>query len=118
MDMPERLTEIVEEFASAPREIVLEMLLELSLVEPVIAKRAELPRQSPYSPDESELRRHNVNDHAEARFLREFERRLGFALDIFEGVCAGEPIRDEVAVRIGCIRVVAGFQCGLQATTK
>jgi cysteine desulfuration protein SufE len=30
MDMPEKLAEIVEEFASAPREIVLEMLLEYS----------------------------------------------------------------------------------------
>ncbi len=30
MEMPERLAEIVEEFASAPREIVLEMLLEFS----------------------------------------------------------------------------------------
>jgi cysteine desulfuration protein SufE len=28
MDMPERLDEIVDEFASAPRELVLEMLLE------------------------------------------------------------------------------------------
>jgi cysteine desulfuration protein SufE len=28
MDMPTRLTEIVEEFASAPRDVVLEMLLE------------------------------------------------------------------------------------------
>jgi cysteine desulfuration protein SufE len=30
MDMPEKLATIVEEFASAPREIVLEMLLEFS----------------------------------------------------------------------------------------
>jgi cysteine desulfuration protein SufE len=30
MDMPARLAEIVEEFASAPREVVLEMLLEYS----------------------------------------------------------------------------------------
>jgi cysteine desulfuration protein SufE len=30
MDMPARLAEIVEEFASAPREVILEMLLEYS----------------------------------------------------------------------------------------
>jgi cysteine desulfuration protein SufE len=30
MDMPEKLAEIVEEFASAPRDVVLEMLLEYS----------------------------------------------------------------------------------------
>src|SRR4051812_30051540 len=30
MEMPEKLTEIVAEFASAPRELVLEMLLEFS----------------------------------------------------------------------------------------
>jgi cysteine desulfuration protein SufE len=29
-DMPQKLTEIIEEFASAPRELVLEMLLEFS----------------------------------------------------------------------------------------
>jgi cysteine desulfuration protein SufE len=42
MDMPERLTEIVEEFASAPREIVLEMLLEFSdAVPPLPARYAD-----------------------------------------------------------------------------
>jgi cysteine desulfuration protein SufE len=30
MDMPEKLAEIIEEFASAPRDVVLEMLLEYS----------------------------------------------------------------------------------------
>ena len=30
MDMPEKLAAIVEEFASAPRDVVLEMLLEFS----------------------------------------------------------------------------------------
>ena len=55
---------------------------------------------------------------AETRFLREFERRLGFALHLFEWICAGETIRDEIAVRIGCIRLVAGLQRGLQATAE
>src|SRR6266702_2397088 len=94
----------------------LEMLLEATLVEPVIAKRAELPRQSPYSPDETEMPRHNVNDRAEARFLPEFERRLGFALHLGEWICASQTIRDDIAVCYGCIRLVAGFQRGLQAT--
>src|SRR5712671_6721209 len=60
----------------------LEMLLETTLVERVVGKRAELPRQTPQRPDETELRRHNVNDRAEARFLPEFERGLGFALHL------------------------------------
>src|SRR5262249_23238417 len=71
------------------RRTCLEMLLEATFVELVIAKRAELRRQSPDSPDETELPRHNVNGRAEAQFLREFERRLGFALDLFEWVCTG-----------------------------
>jgi hypothetical protein len=58
------------------------MFLEATLVEPVIAERAELPRQSPDSPDETELPLHNVSDRPVARFLREFERTLGFALDL------------------------------------
>src|SRR3954468_17432233 len=96
----------------------LEILLEATLVEPVIAKRAELRRQSPDGPNETELPRHNVNHQTEACFLREFECRLGFALDLCEWICGGETIRDEIVVRIGCMRLVAGFQCGLQATAE
>src|SRR5262249_45096806 len=94
----------------------LEMLLEPTLVEPIILKRAELRRQSPCSADETELPRDNVHGQAELRFLREFERRLRFALHLFEGFSAGETTRDEMEVRIGCIRMVADFQCDLQAT--
>jgi cysteine desulfuration protein SufE len=39
MDMPEKLATIVEEFASAPREIVLEMLLEFSDAVPPLPER-------------------------------------------------------------------------------
>jgi cysteine desulfuration protein SufE len=42
MDMPARLAEIVEEFVSAPREVVLEMLLEYSdAIPPLPAELAE-----------------------------------------------------------------------------
>ena len=94
------------------------MLLEAALVERVVAKRAELRCQSPYSPDEAELSHHNINDQGEARILREFECRLRFALHLFDWICAGETIPDEMAVRIGCIRLVSGLQCGLQATAE
>ena len=77
------------------------MRLEATLVEPVVAKGAELPRQSPYSPDETELPRHRVNGKAETRFLPQFERRFGFALHVSEWICASETIRDESVVRIG-----------------
>lgn len=41
MDMPEKLAAIVEDFASAPREVVLEMLLEFSdAVRPIPAELA------------------------------------------------------------------------------
>src|SRR5919107_4672583 len=41
MDMPEKLAAIVEEFASAPRDVVLEMLLEFSdAVQPLPAELA------------------------------------------------------------------------------
>jgi cysteine desulfuration protein SufE len=42
MEMPEKLAEIVEEFASAPRDVVLEMLLEYSdAVPPLPAEHAD-----------------------------------------------------------------------------
>src|SRR5260370_20585692 len=104
--------------AGGPEEgrTLLEVLLEAALVERGVAKRAELRCQSPQRPDETELYHRNVNDQGEARFLREFKCSLRFALHLFERICAGEKILDDVAVRIGCIRLVAGLQCGLQAS--
>src|SRR5438034_728955 len=58
---------------------LLEMLLEAALVERVVAKRAELRCQSPYSPDEAELSHHNINDQGETRILRDVKSRLRFA---------------------------------------
>src|SRR5258706_3972516 len=84
---------------------LLEVLLEAALVERGVAKRAELRWQSPQRPDETELSHRNINDQREARFLRGFECSLRFALLLCDWICAGEQSLDEVAVRIGFIRL-------------
>src|SRR5580698_4288535 len=94
------------------------MALEALLVEPVVAKRAELLRRSADCEDETKLRRHNVNDRAEPCLSPELECRLGFELHLRERSCAGQTVRDEIAVRIGRIGLIAGFKRGLQPTAK
>ena len=86
------------------------MLLEGCFVEPVLTKRAEHRRQTPDSPDETELPYQDVSDQAEVHFLCEFESRFSLTLHIFEWGATGEKIRDETAVAIGSVRLVAGFQ--------
>src|SRR6202008_1215531 len=70
------------------------------------------------SRDEAKLRRHDVDDRAEAGTLRELERGLGFPLHLREWICARETIRDECVVRIGSVLLIAGFQRGLQAAAE
>ena len=52
MEMPPKLAEIVEEFASAPRDVVLDMLLEYSdAVQPLPPEYADhrgTPKTNPY----------------------------------------------------------------------
>jgi len=89
------------------------MLLERALVEPILTKRAKHGSQTPESPDETELTCHDVNDQVEVHFLRESEPRLSFTLDFREWGATSQKIRDETAVCVSCVRLVAGLQCCL-----
>src|SRR4029077_17063023 len=93
------------------------MMFEPALVEQLIIEGAEFWRQTPQSPDQTELRGDNVDNETKPRLPREVEPMLGFALRIVERISGCEKIRVQVVATISRKGEVADFFCGVEGAT-
>ena len=90
------------------------MALEPRLIKLRIVKAAECRRQSPESPDQSELRGDAINDKPESRPLREREAMLSFAFHLGKRIARHEKVRVQLVAAIAGVNEVAGFVCHLE----
>ena len=95
-----------------------ETALDLTLVELVIVKGSERPRQPAERPDEPELRGNQIDDQAEPHLPREGESALELALRVDERIAGGEDVRVELIAAVGRVGQIADPVGGLERATQ
>src|ERR1700732_619286 len=91
------------------------MVLDSQLVKLLIVQGAEVPRQSPESPDQPELCGDGVNGKPEPHLLRKRETVLGFPLRLGKRVARREHVDIQKDAAVPRKREVAGLARGLES---